>query len=293
VTDPAPAGAHRRVRERHGPSHYILPVWTGLVILWTIIPIIVMIVYSFNKSPNQRETFHWYGFTTYWYRHVFQIPDLTNALVHSIEVACASTLIATLIGVPMAMALARHRFRGRTLVDATVFVDIAAPSVVVGASLLALFLTLNIDRGLVTIIIAHVAFNVAFVIIVVRARIVGLDRSIERAAADLGAGPWTTFQKVLFPLILPGILAGAMLCFAMSIDDFIITEFVAGQTLTFPLWVYGSVKVGIPPQVFVMGTMIFVFGVALALINVYVARRAAKAETSATRLAAAAAAAGA
>jgi spermidine/putrescine transport system permease protein len=289
----APAQAGRRVRARRGASHYVLPLWTGLVILWTVIPIIVMVVYSFNKSPNQRETFHWYGFTTYWYQHVFQIPDLTNALVHSIEVACASTAIATLIGVPMAMALARHRFWGRTLIDATVFVDIAAPSVVVGASLLALFLTLNISRGLVTIIIAHVAFNVAFVIIVVRARIVGLDRSIERAAADLGAGPWTSFQKVLLPLILPGILAGAMLCFAMSIDDFIITEFVAGQTLTFPLWVYGSVKVGIPPQVFVMGTMIFIFGVALALVNVYVARRSARSEAAANRVAAAAAAAGA
>ena len=283
----------RHLRERRGPSYYLLPVWTGLVILWTVVPIAVMVVYSFNKSPNQRETFHWYGFTTYWYRHVFQIPDLTNALMHSLIVASASTAIATLIGVPMAMALARHRFWGRTLIDATVFVDIAAPSVVVGASLLALFLTLNIGRGLITIIIAHVAFNVAFVIIVVRARIIGLDRSIERAAADLGAGPWTTFQKVLLPLILPGILAGAMLCFAMSIDDFIITEFVAGQTLTFPLWVYGSVKVGIPPQVFVMGTMIFVFGVALALINVYVARRTARAEASAMRVAAAAAAAGA
>ena len=283
----------KRVRERRRPSHYVLPVWTGLVILWTVMPIAVMVVYSFNKSPNQRATFHWYGFTTYWYRHVFQIPDLTNALIHSLVVASVSTAIATVIGVPMAMALARHRFWGRSLIDATVFVDIAAPSVVVGASLLALFLTLNISRGLMTIIIAHVAFNVAFVIIVVRARILGLDRSIERAAADLGAGPWTAFQKVLLPLIMPGILAGAMLCFAMSIDDFIITEFVAGQTLTFPLWVYGSVKVGIPPQVFVMGTMIFLFGVALALVNVYMARRTARAEASALRVAAAAAATGA
>ncbi len=288
-----PAGPVRHNRERHGPSHYLLPIWTGLVILWTVIPIIVMIVYSFNKSPNQRETFHWYGFTGYWYAHVFDIPDLTHALVHSIIVASASTAIATALGVPMAMALARHRFFGRAAVDAIVFVDIAAPSVVVGASLLALFLTLNIDRGLITIIIAHVAFNIPFVIIVVRARIVGLDHSIERAAADLGAGPWVSFQRILLPLILPGILAGVMLCFAMSIDDFIITEFVAGQTLTFPLWVYGSVKVGIPPQVFVMGTMIFVVGVALALVNTFVGRRVAKAEAAAMRVAAAAAAAGA
>ncbi len=247
------------------------------MILYTLIPIIVMIIFSFNQTPNGRVTFHWYGSTTQWYRHIFEISDLTTALVHSIEVACASTLISILIGVPMAMALARHRFLGRTAVESVVFVDIAAPSVVVGASLLALFLTLNVTRGLATILIAHVAFNVAFVVVVVRARFVGLDRSIERAAADLGAGPWTAFRRVLLPLMFPGIIAAALLCFAMSIDDFIITQFVAGQTLTFPLWVYGAVKVGIPPQVFAMGTMIFLFGAALAVGNVFFQRRAEKA----------------
>jgi spermidine/putrescine transport system permease protein len=246
------------------------------VIFWTLIPIIVMIIFSFNQTPNGRVTFHWFGATTTWYRHIFEISDLTTALVHSFEVAFASTAISILIGVPMAMALARHRFLGRTAVESVVFVDIAAPSVVVGASLLALFLTLNATRGLATILIAHVAFNVAFVVVVVRARIVGLDRSIERAAADLGAGPWTTFQKVLLPLMLPGIIAAALLCFAMSIDDFIITQFVAGQTLTFPLWVYGAVKVGIPPQVFAMGTLIFTLGAVLAIVNVFVQRRAEK-----------------
>jgi spermidine/putrescine transport system permease protein len=233
-----------------------------------------MIAYSFNQAPSGRLTFHWTGFTTQWYQQVFDISDLTSALVHSLVVALASTVISVLIGTPLALALARYRFRGRGVSDAVIFTDIAAPEVVVGASLLSLFISLGVSRGLVTIVIAHVAFSVAFVVIVVRARVQGLDRSIEKAAYDLGAGPWTTFQKVTLPLILPGIFAGALLAFAMSIDDFIITEFVAGQTLTFPLWVYGAVKVGIPPQVFVMGTLIFIVGIALAIVNAVLQRRA-------------------
>jgi spermidine/putrescine transport system permease protein len=261
--------AGRRVRV----GRLILPVYTWLVIIYTIVPIAVMIAYSFNQAPSSRLTFHWLGFTTQWYRQAFDISDLTGALEHSLEVAFASTAISVLIGTPLALALARYRFRGRGTADAVIFTDIAAPEVVVGASLLSLFITLNVPRGLVTILIAHVAFSVVFVVIVVRARVLGLDRSIEKAAYDLGAGPWTTFQRVTLPLIAPGILAGALLAFAMSIDDFIITEFVAGQTLTFPLWVYGAVKVGIPPQVFVMGTLIFLVGILLALVNTVLQRR--------------------
>jgi spermidine/putrescine transport system permease protein len=276
VDAPAPAVAPRRVRvrTRGGARRLILPVYTWLVLLFTAIPIAVMIAYSFNQAPSGRLTFHWTGFTTQWYQQVFDISDLTSALVHSLEVALASTVISVLIGTPLALALARYRFRGRGAADAVIFTDIAAPEVVVGASLLSLFISLGVSRGLVTIVIAHVAFSVVFVVVVVRARVQGLDRSIEKAAYDLGAGPWVTFQKITLPLILPGIVAGALLAFAMSIDDFIITEFVAGQTLTFPLWVYGAVKVGIPPQVFVMGTLIFVVGIALAIINAVLQRRA-------------------
>jgi spermidine/putrescine transport system permease protein len=169
--------------------------------------------------------------------------------------------------------MARYRYRGRSTTDAIVFADIAAPSVVVGASLLSFFITLNITRGLGTILITHVAFNVAFVVVVVRARISGLDRSLEEAAQDLGATPWVTFWKITLPLILPGIVAGFLLSFALSIDDYIITSFVNGQTLTFPLWIYGAVKVGIPPQVFVMGTLIFVGGVVISGINVFMNRK--------------------
>jgi spermidine/putrescine transport system permease protein len=261
------AAAVPRVRRRVRVARLILPVYTWGAIAYTIVPITVMIAYSFNATPSGRLTFHWQGFTTQWYQQMFDITDLTNALLHSLEVAVGSTAIAVAIGTPLALALARYRFRGRTVTDAVIFTDIAAPSVVVGASLLSLFITLNVPRGLVTIVIAHVAFNVAFVVVVVRARVLGFDRSIEKAAYDLGAGPWITFQKVTLPLIFPGIVAASLLAFAMSIDDFVITSFVAGQTLTFPLWVYGAVKVGIPPQVFVMGTLIFFGGVMLAVLN--------------------------
>ena len=262
-----PAAGPRRLRR------FILPGYVIAVIAYTLIPIAVMVLYSFNRAPSGRLTFAWNGFTLDYYRHPFDIPDLTSALVHSLEIATLSTLIATALGVPAALALARYRFRGRGLSDLVILADIAAPSVVVGASLLGFFVYLGVPRGFATILIAHVAFNVAFVVVVVQARVKDLDESLVEAAQDLGANPVVAFWRVTFPLIFPGILAAALLAFALSIDDFIITSFVAGQTLTFPLWVYGAVKVGIPPQVFVMGTLIFLTGVAIAIANVIVQRR--------------------
>ncbi len=251
-----------------------LGAYTWLVILYTIAPIFVMIAYSFNQAAaGGKLTFAWLGFTTDWYVHLFDLAALTQALERSLEVASVATVGATLLGVPLALALARHRFWGKGFTDLVIFIDIAAPSIVVGASLLSLFISLDWPRGLMTIIIAHIAFDIPFVAVVVRARLEGLDRSIEKAAYDLGAGPWTAFYRVTLPLIWPGIVAGALLSFALSIDDFIITSFVAGQTLTFPLFVYGSVKVGIPPQVFAMGTLIFVGGIVLAILNALWQRR--------------------
>ena len=265
--------AQVRPRRRYGA--WILGGYSLLVIAYTIVPIGVIVAYSFNRAPSGRLNFKWLGATTTWYQQIFQIPDLTGALEHSLEIAAIATLCATLLGTPLALALARHRFYGKTLTDLVIFIDIAAPSVVVGASLLSLFIQLNWPRGLITIVLAHIAFDVAFVAVVVRARVEDLDRSIEKAAMDLGAGPWTTFFRVTLPLIAPGIVAGAMLAFALSIDDFIITQFVAGPTVTFPLWVWGAVKVGIPPQVFAMGTLIFFGGVAIAVVNSLVQRRTA------------------
>jgi spermidine/putrescine transport system permease protein len=269
VATAAPAVA--RSRRRWGVA--ALGIYSWLVIIYSIAPIGVIIAYSFNRAPSGKLNFAWLGFTTDAYRYIFSIADLTQALVHSFEVATIATIGAVLLGTPLALALARYRFYGKTLTDLTIFVNIAAPSIVVGASLLSLFISLNWPRDLTTIIIAHIAFDVAFVTVVVRARIAELDRSIEKASYDLGAGPWTTFYRVTLPLIWPGIVAGALLAFVLSIDDFIITSFVAGPTLTFPLWVYGAVKTGIPPQVFAMGTVIFAGGILLAVLNALWQRR--------------------
>jgi spermidine/putrescine transport system permease protein len=263
-------------RRRRRWTELVLPIYMWLVLLYTIVPIAVMVLYGFNRAPAQRVTFAWQGFTTEWYRRVFEITDLTDALINSLEIAALSTLIAAILGTPMAIALGRYRYRGKAMTDFVIFTDIAAPSVVVGAALLGFFITLNLPRGFLTVLISHIAFNVAFVVVVVRARVEGLGRTLEEAAQDLGADPWVTFWKVTFPLIFPGILAAALLSFALSIDDFIITSFVSGQILTFPLWVFGSVKIGIPPQVFVMGTLIFLGGVVLAAVNVLMQRRASR-----------------
>jgi spermidine/putrescine transport system permease protein len=247
----------------------ILRSYTALGILYLILPIGLMIMYSFNKTNAERVVLKWQGFTTEWYHPaaLFSIGDLTQALLLSLEIAVLSTILAVVLGTPIALALVRYHYRGKGTTDAIMFLNIAAPEIVMGAALLSFFVTLNVPRGFATILISHVMFNIAFVVVTVRARMTGFDRAMEEAAQDLGAGPWTTFQKVTLPLIWPGILAGALLAFALSIDDFVITNFVAGTDTTFPLWVYGSAKVGTPPQVFVMGTLIFVAGVVLAIVG--------------------------
>ena len=250
----------------------LLGTYTGLIVLYTMLPIAVMVVFSFNIAPNGHVALRWLGFTLDGYRNAFAIQDLSGALVNSLQIGATSALASVLLGTPMALALARYRFLGKTATDIVIFAAIAAPSVVVGASLLSLFLALNMPRGLFTIFLAHVAFKLAFVVVVIRARVTGLDRSLDRAAADLGATPWVAFWKVTFPLILPGIIGAWLLGFVLSIDDVIVTTFVAGQTLTFPLWVYGATKVGTPPQVFVLSTLVFMGGVVLALVNVAIAQ---------------------
>ena len=254
-------------------TRFVLPTYTALVLLFLVLPILVMILYGFNNSGPKRVSFRWLGFSLYGYEHLFAKPDLTAALKNSLVVAVISTLIATALGTLIALALVRYRFRGRAVAEVTMFMNISAPEIVLGASLLSLFITFGIPRGIGTIIVSHVMFNIAYVAVTVRARLAGFDRSLEEAAQDLGAGPFTTFWKVTLPLIYPGVIAGGLLAFALSIDDFVITNFVAGQAVTFPLWVYGAVKVGIPPQVFVMGTLIFAAGVLIATVNIVVQRR--------------------
>lgn len=251
----------------------LLPLFFWVIIAITVTPILVMAIYSFNNTPTSRITFNWQGFTLYWYQNLTQVSGLSDAFLVSLEIAIASALISVALGTPLAMALERHRFVGRGTLGGIVFVDIAAPSIVVGAASLSFFLTAGVATGFITILLVHVAFNIAYVVVVLRARLSGMGHALEDAAGDLGAGPFTTFWKITFPLLIPGMLAGGLLSLAMSIDDYVITSFVAGPTVTFPLFVYGATKVGLPPQVLCFGTIIFVVSVTVAVLNGVLTRR--------------------
>jgi spermidine/putrescine transport system permease protein len=260
---PVPRGERRRW------TYFVLPIYSSAVFLYLLIPISVMVLYSFNQSHSAlpQLTFKWQGATTQWYREWNGIPGLGEAFFLSIKLALLSTLVSAVLGTLLALALVRYRFRGKRVSEQVLFTNIAAPEIVLGASLLGFFITLNVDRGFGTLLIAHVMFCVAYVTITVRSRLSGFDPMLEQAAQDLGATPWVSFWKVTLPLIFPGILAGALLAFVLSIDDFVTSNFVSGKTITFPLWVYGAVKVGIPPQVFVLGTSIFLAGLVIAILN--------------------------
>jgi spermidine/putrescine transport system permease protein len=270
--------APRRRRRRRG--RWVLPLYSWLVIGYLVLPIFVMVAYSFNKVTTglPQVSFTWNGFTTEWYQQWSSVPGLTSAFWLTIRLGIASTVLATVVGTLLALALVRYRppkFRGRTFVEQVMFLNIAAPEIVLGASLLGLFVTINLARGFLTLLLAHVAFSIAYVTVTVRARMAGFDRSLEEAAADLGANSWTTFRKITLPLIMPGILAGALMAFALSIDDFVTSNFVSGNAVPFPVWVYGATRVGIPPQVFVFGSAIFGVGILCALASIVVSRRSA------------------
>ncbi|MBL7497495.1 ABC transporter permease [Frankia sp. CN7] len=267
ATEEKPAGAAasagRRPRRRRRLGEHFLHAYTWLVLLWLVAPILAMIAFGFNDTKSKQNN-TWQGFTLKWWRDVGAIPDLTTALKNSLTIALLSMLIATVLGTMIGMALGKHVFRGKNGLNLLLFANISAPEVVLGASLLSLFITLGVPRGFLTILIAHSMFNISYVAIVVSTRLAGYDVSLEEAARDLGAGPFATFRLVTLPMIFPGVLSGALLAFALSIDEFIITTFNAGNTLTFPLWVFGATRVGVPPQVNVMATIIFVGGVLLA-----------------------------
>src|SRR3954470_15902336 len=216
-----------------GVRNWALAIWSALALLYLFIPVFIVVLFSFNDNKG-RFNFPWEGFTLRHWKHPFADPDLAHALTTSLEIAVLATLIATALGTFMAMALVRYRFGGRATVDFFVFMPLSSPEVVLGAALLALFLTLNVNTGFVTIVIAHVMFCVSYVVVTVKARLEGMDRHIEEAAMDLGATEWTTFRKIPLPMIAPGIAAAAMLAAALSIDDYVITSFNAGQTQTFP-----------------------------------------------------------
>jgi spermidine/putrescine transport system permease protein len=247
--------------------NYVLTVYAGLALVYLFLPIAVVILFSFN-NPAGRFNYTWQGFTLKNWTHPLNYPGLSGALKISIEIAILSSIVATALGTLIALALVRYQFRGRGLTNLLIFMPMTTPEVVMGASLLALFVGRGIVLGFLTIFIAHVMFNISYVVVTVKARLVGFDRHLEEAAADLGANEWTTFQKVTLPLIAPGIIAAALLAFALSVDDFVITYFNAGSTTTFPLFVWGAARVALPPQINVIGTAIFVVAVGGMLANI-------------------------
>jgi spermidine/putrescine transport system permease protein len=269
-------------RKPHAPrkrwTRFILPTYTWLIILYLSFPIFVIIMYSFNDTDvgfgtTPRVKTQWLGGTLAWYKQIFDIPDLTTAIQHSLLNATISAAVAAILGTMLGMSLGRYKYRGKTGTDFVLFLNISSPEIVLGAALAGFFVSLGLPRGPITVFLSHVMFCIPFVAITVRARVQGLDRSLENAAMDLGADPITAFFKVTLPLIFPGILAGFMLAFALSIDDFVITNFVQGSFQMFPTFVYGVARVGIPPQAFVIATLIFVTGAMIALVNLLLGGR--------------------
>ncbi len=248
---------------------WILAVTAG-VYAFLHLPILVLVAFSFNESKFSAS---WVGFTLDWYYRLLERPDILRGLKASLIVGGASTVISAVLGTLVALALARHRFRGRTAFEGFLYVPIVTPEIVVGISLLILFALVKIPLGLTTIVIAHVAFSLSFVVIVVLARLEGMDQHLEEAAMILGADEVTTFWKVTVPQLWPGILSGALLAFTMSFDDFVITSFVSGSgSSTLPIVVYGMVRRNIEPSINAISTIILLVTTAL----IYLADRLAR-----------------
>jgi spermidine/putrescine transport system permease protein len=253
-------------------KHHVLTVYALLGFTYLMLPIAIVIAFSFN-NPAGRFNYVWSGFTFDNWKNWDGVPGLRSAMVLSLQIALVSSLVATLLGTLIALALVRYGFRGRGVTNFLIFLPLSTPEIVLGASLLTLFLNLTLVFGFWTILIAHVMFCISFAVVTVKARLIGFDRHLEEAAMDLGANEWITFRKVTLPLIAPAILAALLLSFAISIDDFVVTYFVAGPRTTFPLFVWGAARVGAPPQVNVIAT--FIFGVAVIgmIVNVLVQMR--------------------
>jgi spermidine/putrescine transport system permease protein len=251
---------------------HALDVYGVAAIAFLLAPVAVVVAFSFN-DPAGRFNYAWHAFTWDNWARPFGVPGLADAMLTSLEIAVIAAVAGCVLGTPLAMALARYRFRGRAATDGLVLLPMATPEVVLGASLLALFLNLGVPTGFGTIVVAHTMFVLSFVVVTVRARLVDLDRHLEEAAADLGAGPLTTFRLVTLPSIAPSIVAAALLAFLLSIDDFVITNFNSGTTVTFPLYVWGAARVGVPPQVNVIGTLLLLASLAVAAVVLLRRRR--------------------
>jgi spermidine/putrescine transport system permease protein len=248
--------------------NHIIQILALLALIYTFLPIIIVVLFSFN-DPQGRYNYSWNQFSVQAWANPCDDPSMCTAVKLSLQIGIIATILSTVIGTMMAFAMGRHRYRGRALTNILIFLPMATPEIVMGSSLLALFINTVGPQilGTVTIIIAHVMFSISFVVVTVKARIAGLDPKLEQAAMDLYADERSTFWKVTFPLVLPGIVAAALLAFSLSFDDYIITNFNASSTsITFPMWVWGAAQRGLPPQANVVGSAMFLVALTVVLV---------------------------
>ena len=255
---------------------HLLGVVAVMVLVYLFVPIAVVAVLSFNKPEGKYNT-SWNAFSLDGWTNICGVPGVCESFMISIRIGIISTLIATVLGAMIAFALVRYRFRGRSSTNLLIFLPMTTPEVVMGASLLALFLNLRFPLGELTIIIAHIMFILSFVVVTVKARLQGMDPRLEEAARDLYAGPRATFRYVTLPLVAPGIAGAALLGFSLSFDDFIISFFNAGTVVTFPIYIWGAAQRGIPVQVNALATLVFVIALLIVLLSQFVASRRRKA----------------
>ena len=246
--------------------------WLAIgLFLFLYVPIFILIIFSFNDG---RSIGQWSGFSLRWYGELLQNEDVIAAVRLSIWVAVWSTAISTVLGTLAALALERFKFPGKVTFDAILYLPIIIPDIVMALSTLLFFVVVGIPLSRYTILIAHVAFNIAFVAIVVRARLADMDNNLEEAAYDLGANEWQTFRRVTLPLLTPGIVAGALLAFTLSLDDFVITFFVAGPgSTTLPVRVYSMIRFGLTPEVNAVSTLMFLGSTLLVVVSLAIQRR--------------------
>jgi spermidine/putrescine transport system permease protein len=272
----APPAARRRRSPWTVLRENVVWVVAVLALIYLLLPNLVVVLFSFNK-PNGRFNYTWQRFSFDAWLHPCAAPGMCESLSLSLKIGVVATLVATLFGTMIAFALARYRFRGRTGSNLLIFLPMATPEVVMGSSLLTLFVSAGIPLGRTTILIAHIMFCLSYVVVTVKARIAGLDPRLEQAAADLYANEWQTFRRITLPLVAPGIAAGALLAFSLSFDDYIITNFNASNaSITFPMYVWGAAARGTPVQINVIGTAMFVLAVLAVALGQLAGRRRAR-----------------
>ena len=266
-----PEQAPASVRIRRWFSHNILRIYAVIAFIYLLLPVAYTFAFSFNDAG--RSNLVWRGFTFDNWLNPCGAPQVCSSVVNSIMVAFVVTFVATIMGTLISFSLVRYRFRGRSTTNLLIFLPMATPEVVLGSSLLALFLNIFLPLGFWTVVIAHIMFCISFVVVTVKARLASLDPRLEQAAMDLYASEREAFRRITLPLVAPGIAAAALLAFSLSFDDFIITNFNSGQFTTFPKFVYVSATRGIPPQANVIASAMFIIALAIVLIGQGIGRR--------------------